>query len=283
MPSGDAIPLRELSVELCQAGGFDRALAGILHSKTCPYTIFAQGMQGHYEIACGDGRHEVLAPGEAFLTGANQALRITHHGDPLEGFRMRVRWLHLHVTLFGVVDATALLVMPLRVDRRRCAPFASIIAALLDLGDDRADSFAALARRSELGFRAFRQLCDLAPLREDAPELLRQRHRLGPVLELMRTRLAHTISVADLARQASLSVSQFHVFFRSFTGRTPMDYLKHLRLSEACRLLATGDEPLRTIAERTGFCDEYHLGREFRRTFGTPPGRWRNRYDRAMG
>jgi transcriptional regulator GlxA family with amidase domain len=81
---------------------------------------------------------------------------------------------------------------------------------------------------------------------------------------------------------ASLSAPRFHAFFRQFMGRSPMDHLKHLRLSEACRLLATGDEPLRVVAEKTGFCNEFHLGRDFKRVFGKPPGVWRRDYDRNL-
>ena len=278
----ESIPLRELAVELCVAGSLDMAANGTQHSKTCPYTILAQAVQGHYEIACGDGRHADLAEGEAFLTGANLPLHIVHHGDPRHRFRMRARWVHVHFTLFGALEVTSLLTLPLRVTARQCEPFAEVIAALL-LESRGADvSLGALARRQELAFRVLHLLCDLAPLKPGALELLRQKDRLGPVLAFMEARLAEPLTVADLAHHASLSVPRFHVFFRRLMGRSPMEHLKHLRLSEASRLLATGDEPLRVVAERTGFCNEFHLSREFRGVFGKPPGVWRRDYDRNL-
>ena len=277
------IPNSELAVETFYVGAFDSEKHGDVHCKTCPHTIFAQALQGRYEVECGDGRHVLLAPGEAFLTGANVPLRIVHHGDAGAGHRMRARWIHLHVTLFGIIDATSLLDMPLRVDVRRCRPFGDIIEAMAAIDDSAGGSFGALALRNELGFRAFRLLCELAPLRADAHEVLGQRNRLGPVLHLMRDRIAEKITVAELAREASLSVPQFHAFFRRYARCSPMEYLKHLRLSEACRLLATGDEPIRCIAEKTGFCSEFHLSREFTRVFGKPPGRWRRDYDATIG
>lgn len=276
------IPNSELAVETFYVGAFDAVKHGDVHCKTCPYTIFAQAQQGRYEVECGDGRHVLLAPGEAFLTGANVPLRIVHHGDAEAGHRMRARWIHLHVTLFGIIDATSLLDMPLRVDTRGCRPFSEIIEAMEAIGDSAGGSFGALALQHELGFRAFRLLCELAPLRADAHAVLGQRNRLGPVLHLMRDRLSEKITVAELAREASLSVPQFHVFFRRYARCSPMEYLKHLRLSEACRLLATGDEPIRCIAEKTGFCSEFHLSREFSRVFGKPPGRWRRDDDATI-
>jgi AraC-like DNA-binding protein len=183
------------------------------------------------------------------------------------------------------VDVTSLLALPLRVGVASCQSFGELIEAVFrePKGAVGVAALAALARRQELAFRALRLLCELAPLRDDAPELLRQRHRLGPVLELMRERLSEPVCVAELARRAGLSVPQFHAFFRRFMGRTPMEHLRQLRLSEACRLLVTADEPLRNVAEKTGFCNEFHLSREFRRVFGRPPGRWRREHDRTMG
>lgn len=271
----ESIPFQELTVETFLIGSFDTVVTKNVHGKTCPYTILAQAEQGQYEVTCGEGRHVKLASGEAFLTGANVPLRIVHHGDVEAGYRMRARWIHLHVTLFGIVDATSLLGLPLRVTAQQFEPFGEIIAFLVGMGVQDGGSFGALAQRNEFGFRAFRLLCERFPLRPDAMEVLRQRNRLGPVLHLMRDRLAEKITVADLARAASLSVSQFYVFFRRYARSSPMDYLKHLRLSEACRLLATGDEPIRYIAEKTGFCSEFHLSREFTGAYGNPPGRWR--------
>lgn len=281
--SFSSIPLHEAQLEIFEVGSFDAIKRGDVHGKTCPHTIFAQAEQGRYEVTCGDGRHVMLAPREAFLTGANVPLRIVHHGDKAAGYRMRARWIHLHVTLYGIVDALSLLDLPLRVTARQCEPFGEIIEEFATREAQTDASFGHLARRSELGFRAFRLLGELAPLRADAMEVLGQRHRLGPILHVMRNRLSEKITVADLARAASLSVPQFHVFFRRYVRSSPMDYLKHLRLSEASRLLATSDEPLRSIAERTGFCSEFHLSREFRRVFGKPPGKWRREDDATIG
>ncbi|OGV68649.1 MAG: hypothetical protein A3K19_14890 [Lentisphaerae bacterium RIFOXYB12_FULL_65_16] len=278
----DAIPVRELNVELFYPGRFDAINNGGVHCKTCPHTIIAQAIQGRYEISCGDGRRADLAEGEAFLTGADLPLRIVHHGDARNGFRMRARWLHFHFTLFGAIDVTSLLDLPLGVSAKDCKPFGAIIEEELAARKAEDAALGSLARRQELAFQTLRLLCELAPMREDAMELLRQKDRLGPVLTFMREHVSRKLTVADIARVASLSVPRFHAFFRQFMGRSPMEHLKHLRLSEACRLLATGDEPLRVVAEKTGFCNEFHLSRDFKRVFGKPPGVWRRDYDRNL-
>ncbi|MCF7849150.1 MAG: helix-turn-helix domain-containing protein, partial [Kiritimatiellales bacterium] len=61
--------------------------------------------------------------------------------------------------------------------------------------------------------------------------------------------------------------------------RPPMEYLKQLRLAEACRLLVGTDLSLKEVAADTGFCNQFHFSRDFCKAFGKPPGRWRREYD----
>ena len=273
----------DLATELVEAGSFKRPLENHVHCKTCPYTILAQAVVGRYEFACEDGRHELLKEGEAFLTAANLPLRITHHGRRRQGFHMHARWLHVHFTLLGSIDVTSLLELPLRVTRQQCVPFAEVIEELLEQRERPDMGLGGLARRQELGFRALGLLCALAPLRAGAADMLRRQQRLAPALALMKERMSERLSVEALAREAHLSPPHFHALFRRFLGRPPMQHLKYLRLSTACRLLATGGLPLKAIAEQTGFTNEFPLSREFRRAFGKPPGAWRREHALGLG
>jgi AraC-like DNA-binding protein len=45
------------------------------------------------------------------------------------------------------------------------------------------------------------------------------------------------------------------------------------RLQQARRMIETG-EPLAEIAAETGFADQSHLNRHFKKAFGMTPGRW---------
>ncbi len=108
--------------------------------------------------------------------------------------------------------------------------------------------------------------------------LLHQHDRLAVIIRHMTDHLGDRLAVEDLAAKACLSAPRFHAWFRQLTGQAPMEYFKQLRLSEAGRLLITGDRSLRDVAERTGFCNEFHFSRDFRRAYGKPPGRWRREY-----
>lgn len=96
---------------------------------------------------------------------------------------------------------------------------------------------------------------------------------------IMKEHLSDNLTVLDIARHANMSEPHFYSFFRRHMGRSPMRHLKYFRLARVCSLLAAGDTPLRVVAKETGFCNEFHLSREFSRQFGKPPGTWRRDYD----
>ncbi|MEV5825417.1 AraC family transcriptional regulator [Spirillospora sp. NPDC052242] len=62
--------------------------------------------------------------------------------------------------------------------------------------------------------------------------------------------------------------------FREATGLPPHAYLNQARVRAAAALLDEGLRP-GEVAARTGFADQAHLTRHFKRTMGVPPGAYR--------
>lgn len=102
--------------------------------------------------------------------------------------------------------------------------------------------------------------------------------RLGVVLTRMTAALQEPVSNAELARAAGMSARAFERAFVQEYGLSPQQYLKRLRLQNACRLLVETRESIAAIAQHCGFADQSHLTREFRRITGTTPGTYRSRY-----
>jgi AraC family transcriptional regulator len=92
------------------------------------------------------------------------------------------------------------------------------------------------------------------------------------VLELIDARLADGVSVAELAREAGLSPTHFARAFKESLGRAPHQYILTVRLERARRLLDAPGAVISDVALRTGFADQAHFTRLFRRYFGVTPG-----------
>lgn len=70
--------------------------------------------------------------------------------------------------------------------------------------------------------------------------------------------------------------------FRRQFGTSPHRYLLMRRLSSARERISLG-EPLADIAADTGFADQAHFSRHFKKAFGMTPGRWGQLTSRAGG
>lgn len=79
------------------------------------------------------------------------------------------------------------------------------------------------------------------------------------------------ITVKQLAQMAHVPAWQYTSIFKELTGKKPLDYLTELRINRAKEWLVHTENPLREIAERVGFADEYYFSRRFRLMTGYSP------------
>ncbi|MEJ7601694.1 MAG: AraC family transcriptional regulator [Kofleriaceae bacterium] len=95
-------------------------------------------------------------------------------------------------------------------------------------------------------------------------------------IELLRARLAESVTLDDLAAHAGLD--KFHLCraFRAQVGVPPYAYLIQLRIMRAKELLAAGVKPSE-VAPKVGLYDQSQLTRHFRRIVGTTPGHFASR------
>jgi AraC-like DNA-binding protein len=68
-----------------------------------------------------------------------------------------------------------------------------------------------------------------------------------------------------------MSLSAFHLHFKSMTAMSPLQYQKRLRLQEARRLMLGEGLDAAEAAFRVGYESPSQFSREYRRMFGAPP------------
>lgn len=93
------------------------------------------------------------------------------------------------------------------------------------------------------------------------------------VCEYLQDCFQENVSLAQLAAIAGLSPFHLARVFTKETGVPPHTYQLQVRLKKATDLLAAG-KPLVEVALATGFCDQSHFQKAFKRKFGLTPGKY---------
>jgi len=98
-----------------------------------------------------------------------------------------------------------------------------------------------------------------------------QLQRVADAVSWISLNFAEPMSVKDLAKRVSLSVSSFHQQFKRVTAMSPLQYQKALRLQEARRLMLTELHEAATAGRVVGYVSPSQFSREYARFFGSAP------------
>ena len=91
----------------------------------------------------------------------------------------------------------------------------------------------------------------------------------------MERRFRDQLTQRECADLVGLTPSAFCRLFKSSMHRTFTQYVNDLRTDEACRLLASGQQRVTSIAFLAGFENLSYFNRVFRRTKGMSPSAYR--------
>ena len=93
----------------------------------------------------------------------------------------------------------------------------------------------------------------------------------------MEAHLEGDLRLGELAREAGISASHFIRSFRQSTGKTLYQFLLERRVERAQTLMRDHRTSLTEVALASGFADQHHLARVFRRITGATPTSFRRR------
>jgi AraC-like DNA-binding protein len=96
-------------------------------------------------------------------------------------------------------------------------------------------------------------------------------------IEAIRLYYDRPLRISELAAMAGMSVSNFFRHFKAATGTSPIDFLKRERITQAKRRLIETDDSIATIAEQTGYYDQFYFSRDFKRMTLVSPSQYRQR------
>lgn len=98
-------------------------------------------------------------------------------------------------------------------------------------------------------------------------------HRIARAVARLRKDFDQPLRIEDIARELGMSSSGFHDHFKAITDMSPLQFQKQLRLHEARRLMLGDDLDVTSAGMRVGYNDASHFSRDYKRHFGTAPGR----------
>ncbi|HEX5885249.1 MAG TPA: AraC family transcriptional regulator [Pyrinomonadaceae bacterium] len=101
--------------------------------------------------------------------------------------------------------------------------------------------------------------------------------RVRQVITLLSQDLSRNVDIKALASSVDLSASRLRHLFKDETGLTPAQYLKRLRLERARELMEGSFLRVKEVMPQLGITDESHFVRDFKKTHGLPPIKYRHR------
>ncbi len=99
----------------------------------------------------------------------------------------------------------------------------------------------------------------------------------------VRENFAEKITISDLASAAYLSERECFRIFQKSLHVTPVEYIKSVRLQEACKLLAKTQRPITSIFHACGFGSSSYFGKTFREAMGCTPLEYRQKWQNTDG
>ncbi len=110
-------------------------------------------------------------------------------------------------------------------------------------------------------------------------ELLKQNTVEYPFVEealkYLKENFRKNINMAMVANQVSVNYTWFSEKFKEHTGMNFNEYIKKLRIEEACSLLEKGCYKVYEVSEKSGFGDVKYFMKTFKECTGVSPGEWK--------
>lgn len=98
-----------------------------------------------------------------------------------------------------------------------------------------------------------------------------QSNQINQAIAWLRENYKESLHVEELAARLNMGTSTFHKYFKEITTLSPLQYQKHLRLSEAQRLMLSDNYDVTQAAFAVGYESATQFNREYKRLFGESP------------
>ncbi len=102
--------------------------------------------------------------------------------------------------------------------------------------------------------------------------------RLAGTVDYILANFERPLRLGELAKMSALTAGQLERRFKKVFGETVMQFIQKTRLHSAMQMLESSDEPIASVAVRSGFCDQSALTRRLKSATGFTPRQYRKRF-----
>ena len=125
---------------------------------------------------------------------------------------------------------------------------------------------------------AFCKYESVIPLNSTEYKLVHKKHqeeRILKVCNYIHERYKDDLSVSELANLVAMNDASFCRFFKRILGKTVVEYINELRISNVCNQIQNTKKPIYKIAYDSGFSSIAHFNKQFKRSTGRTPTEYR--------
>lgn len=186
-------------------------------------------------------------------------------------------WVRASFTLFGGLDILSFFKIPRVFPPATSSSFKELLERIVELEKDgKLGLLEKAVFRKMLLYKLLALVLENSePRAGDASELLMLVERLRPAITYVNSHYDKSIAVEQLASMCSISGSRFHRLFHKAFNVSPLEYQIRLRMKEAQKLLLFSDLNIAEIASKTGYADQFHFSRVFKKRCGESPLKYR--------
>lgn len=239
----------------------DKSFAPHLHDG---YVMWLNSESGEYFSV--KRNSEILKPGAISIIEPG----VIHSNEPCLPHRRHLRSLYFSqqfldkmIARIGEETSRTSLRTVIINDRKLWQQLAELHSSLLRT----VDTFAQEMKCHEV----FATVLGLGQAGNSQDESCGEERRIRIVSEYLHDNLSCQFTLEEIANLVGCSTYHLIRIFRRAKGLAPHSYLKQVRLEHARKLLAAGT-PIVEAALESGFTDQSHLTREFKRRYGVTPG-----------
>ncbi len=113
---------------------------------------------------------------------------------------------------------------------------------------------------------------------QELPCLSHPQYAVQEAIFYINEHYSENISISELASLFMMSESHLRRVFKTITGYSPLEYIQHFRIRQACHYIYLNQESLNNIARLVGYSSLSSFNRQFLQCMHMSPSAWKKSY-----